>query len=90
MHPLAGIHVEEVIEEAVLLIDAIQQEAQRGYDAGADLVRRQIAALMPDAQRCQAESGGRDTGSLAIVGSAIGKRAVAHQAGARAGFIPEK
>ena len=79
-----------MVEEAVLLLHMVRQEAQRGDHARADVVRRQIAALVADAHGGQPEAGGGDAGGAAMIGTAIGQRAIAHQAAATAGFVPEK
>ena len=72
MDALAGINVEEVIIETVLLIDAIDQVRKRGHHASADLMWRQIAPLMSDAQSGESKAGGRDAGGFAIVRCAVG------------------
>ena len=68
----------------------VEQETQGGDDALPDLMSREIAALVSDAEGCQAEPGGGDAGDTSRIGATIGQGPVAHQAGVLAGFLPEK
>ncbi len=52
-----------MVENAVDLLNVVQQKVERGDHAATDLVRGKVAALMANAESAQAESSGSDAGN---------------------------
>ncbi len=87
--PLAGIDIGPVIEKSALGGQLLPKKAQGVDHAFARKSEGDIAAFFADAQRGQAESGGRDTAHYAVIGGAH-VAAVLHHSGTGICLVPEK
>ena len=88
-HALAGVDVGEVIEESAMMRHFFPQEAEGGKDALQGGAPGNEAALLGDAQRGQAETGGGDASYDAFVGC-LHIAAVLDHSSLGAGLLPEE
>src|SRR5580693_2418927 len=81
--------MDEVVEEAVLVLQVVREKSQRVADTRENIRGRAKTAMIADAQGRQTKPGGGDAGHGACI-VAVRQRAVFHLPGLRTCFEPEK